>query len=68
MATRMTRIVLGLSVAASSLVMGKTAGATVWKNYANESFCLSSTNGGITPGTQLRIRTCNGAADQTWGR
>src|SRR6185436_7807686 len=68
MSRMLTRTVLGLSIAAGSLVLAKPASATVWKNFADESFCLSTTNGSMNMGTQLIIRTCNGSADQNWGQ
>jgi len=68
MRNTLVRTVLGLSIAAGSLVMARPASATVWKNFADESFCLSTNNQSTNLGTALVIRTCDGGADQNWGQ
>jgi len=74
MGKAITRIVLGLAIASGSLGMAGSAHATVWRNRANESFCLSTgNNGSMSPGTGLIIWKCNTdlgkpVADQDWGQ
>jgi|SRR3954447_19646858 hypothetical protein len=67
MGTRLIRSVLGLSIAVGGLIIARPASATIWKNFANEAFCLSTNGGSTNPGTALVIRTCDGGADQNWG-
>lgn len=69
---KLMRLVLGLSIAGAGLAMARPASATVWKNFANENFCLSTANSGSTAtGTGLIIWRCNTdvgkpIADQGW--
>jgi len=66
------RLVLGLSIAGTGLAMARPASATVWRNFANENFCLSTANNGsMSPSTKLIIWQCNTdlrkpVADQGW--
>jgi hypothetical protein len=68
------RIVVGLSIAGGSLATAGSANATVWRNRADETFCLGASNGGsMNLGTGLIIWKCNidngqPAGDQAWGQ
>jgi hypothetical protein len=68
------RIVVGLSIAGGGLATAGSANATVWRNFANESYCLSAgNNGSMNLGTGLVIWQCNTdvgkpVGDQAWGQ
>jgi hypothetical protein len=67
-------IVLGLAVTGGGLAVAGSASATVWRNRANESYCLSAgNNGSMSLGTGLVIWQCNTdvgkpVGDQAWGQ
>jgi Ricin-type beta-trefoil lectin domain-like len=62
----LTRTMSGLLVVGASLLVAGAANATVWKNYANENYCLGASGGSMTNGTNLIIWSCNGNLDQSW--
>jgi hypothetical protein len=68
MVTALARALVGLSIAAGSLAFAHPAAATVWKNLANENYCLGVTGSSTTAGTSLVLRQCDGSATQRWER
>jgi hypothetical protein len=70
---RVTRVLMGLSVVAGTLVATRPANA-VLKDLVNEftttstgtGWCMGVAGGNPAPGTSLILWQCNGNADQNW--
>ena len=64
---KLLRTLVGLSIAAIGTLVPISARAVVWKNYANETFCLGNTSGAqLTVGSYLWVKPCNGSTGQSW--